>query len=70
MKPAIVAACLTSEHGNAFSGDDWNHYQSGNGIHPPPTEECIQQQATQENPAKLCTEIGLFRIRVHSSVPI
>src|SRR5947208_4267272 len=67
MKPAIIAACLSSEPGNAFLGDDWNHDQSGNGIHPPPTEECIQQQATQENPAKVRTEIRLFRIRVHGS---
>jgi hypothetical protein len=67
MKSAIIAACLCSESGNAFPGDDWNHDQCGNGIHPPPTEECIQQQATQENPAKVRTEIRLFRIRVHSS---
>src|SRR5213075_3248853 len=67
MKSATIAACLSSEPGNAFLGDDWNHYQSGDGIHPPPTEECIQQQATQENPAKARTEICLLRVGAHGS---
>src|SRR5581483_7155735 len=67
IRGATTAACLSSEFVNPFLCDDWKHHQSGNGIHPPPTEECIQQQATQENPAKVPTEIRLFRIRVHSS---
>src|SRR5579872_5236441 len=64
---ATTATCLSSESVNAFLCDDWNHHQSGNGIHPPPTKEYIQQQATQENPGKVRTEIRLLRIRVHSS---
>jgi len=64
---ATTAACLSSESVNAFLCDDRNHHQSGNGIHPPPTKQRIQQQATQENPGKVCTEICLFRIGVHGS---
>ena len=44
---------------NAILGNDWDHHQSGNGIHPPPTKECIQQEATQENRRKVRTEIRL-----------
>src|ERR1035437_1253436 len=60
LKPATVAADLGAESTDAFLRDDRNHHQPGSRIHPPPTEQRIQQQATQENRGKVATEVGLF----------
>src|ERR1017187_7519601 len=60
LQPATVAANLGAESTDAFLRDDRNHHQPGSRIHPPPTDQRIQQQATQENRGKVATEVGLF----------
>ena len=60
LKPATVAANLGAESTDAFLRDDRNHHQASSRIHLPPTEQRIQQQATQEIRGKVATEVGLF----------
>lgn len=60
MKVATVTTSLRSESTDAFLPDDRNHHQSGSWIHPPPAEQCIQQQSTQENRGEVAAEVGLF----------
>ncbi len=58
MLVAIVAG-FTSENVNAFFGNDRYHYQSGDGIGPPPTEDRIENEAGKKNRREIRAKIGL-----------
>ena len=54
---------------NTLFRDDRNHDQGGSRVCPPPSQNRIEKQTSQQEGRQIDTEIGLFGVRVHRRTP-